>query len=93
VRGARLVLAGDTGALHLARALERPLVAVHGPTDPERHGPWRALDDALWVRLPCSFCHRRMDDAKPCLLRLEPERIAEHALARLLGGPRGAPSV
>jgi hypothetical protein len=34
-----------------------------------------------------------MDDAKPCLLRLEPERIAEHALARLLGGPRGAPSV
>lgn len=83
VRGARLVLAGDTGAAHLARALDRPLVAVHGPTDPERHGPWRARDAAIWFRLPCSFCHQRMDEAKPCLLRIEPEQIAERALAQL----------
>jgi ADP-heptose:LPS heptosyltransferase len=64
--------------------LDRPRVAVHGPTDPARHGPWGALEDAVWVNLPCSFCHQRMDEAKPCLLRIEPERIAELALARLV---------
>jgi lipopolysaccharide heptosyltransferase I len=87
VRSARLVLAGDTGALHLARALGRPLVAVHGPTDPSRHGPFGALADAVWVELPCSFCHRRMDEAKPCLLRIEPETIAARALSALAPGP------
>ncbi len=83
LRGARLVLAGDTGAAHLARALGRPLVALHGPTDPERHGPYGAADAALAVRLPCSFCHRRMDEAKPCLLAITPAAVVARALATL----------
>jgi len=83
LRGARLVLAGDTGALHLARAFGRPLVALHGPTDPERHGPYGAPDAALAVRLPCSFCHRRMDEAKPCLLAIAPAAVVARALAAL----------
>jgi heptosyltransferase-1 len=81
--GARLVLAGDTGALHLARAFGRPLVALHGPTDPERHGPYGAPESALAVRLPCSFCHRRMDEAKPCLLTIAPAAVVARALAAL----------
>lgn len=39
-RRARIVIAGDTGPLHLAAALERPVVAVFGPTDPARNGPY-----------------------------------------------------
>jgi lipopolysaccharide heptosyltransferase I len=83
VRGARLVLAGDTGAAHLARAFGRPLVVVHGPTDPARHGPWADPEAVVVRRLPCSFCHRRMDAAKSCLLLVEPREIAERALRRL----------
>jgi heptosyltransferase-1 len=37
---ARLLVAGDTGPLHLADALGTPVVAVFGPTDPERNGPY-----------------------------------------------------
>jgi len=85
IRGARLVLAGDTGATHLARAFGRPQVAVHGPTDPALHGPWQRPGAIVVQRLPCSFCHRRMDEAKACLLRLEPERVAAAALAALEG--------
>ena len=84
--GARLVLAGDTGALHLARALGRPLVGVYGPTDPDRHGPYRAAEWTLAARLPCSFCHRRMDEAKACLLAIAPGEVVERALAALAAG-------
>ncbi len=41
-RRAGLVIAGDTGPLHLAAALERPVVALFGPTDPARNGPYGA---------------------------------------------------
>jgi heptosyltransferase-1 len=83
IRGAKLVLAGGTGAIHLARALARPLVAVHGPTDPDLHGPWGESRYAVWHRLPCSYCHRSMDETKPCLLGISPEAVVERALVRL----------
>jgi heptosyltransferase-1 len=35
-----LVIAGDTGPLHLACALGRPVVGIYGPTDPSRNGPF-----------------------------------------------------
>jgi heptosyltransferase-1 len=35
-----LVVAGDTGPLHLACALRKPVVGIYGPTDPARNGPY-----------------------------------------------------
>jgi len=83
VRGARLVLAGDTGAVHLARAFGRRVVAVHGPTDPGRHGPWGDLEGVVVRHLACSFCHRRMESAKSCLELVTPGEIAARAVAQL----------
>ena len=37
----RLFVGGDTGPLHLADALGTPTLALFGPTDPERNGPYR----------------------------------------------------
>jgi heptosyltransferase I len=45
---AALVLAPDTGPLHIARALGRPVVGLFGHTNPWRVGPYRA-DEELWV--------------------------------------------
>lgn len=39
-RRASLVIAGDTGPLHLACALGKPVVGIFGPTDPKRNGPF-----------------------------------------------------
>src|SRR5262249_21263555 len=39
-RQARLFIGGDTGPLHLAAALRIPVVAIFGPTDPARNGPY-----------------------------------------------------
>jgi lipopolysaccharide heptosyltransferase I len=85
LRAAALMLGGDTGPTHLAHALGTPVLMVMGPTDPERHGPYGAPERALYRRLPCSFCYRRFDEAKACLLELPPERVAERAAVLLAG--------
>ena len=58
-RRARLVVAADTGPLHLACAVGTPVVALFGPTDPARNGPF-ATDDVVIRRAPpCAPCYSR----------------------------------
>lgn len=85
LRASRLVLAGDTGPMHLAHALGTAVVAVMGPTDPETHGPFGCPGNTVSIKLPCSFCHQRFDGPRACMLAIEPEQIVATALARLLG--------
>jgi heptosyltransferase-1 len=80
IRRSRLMLGGDTGPTHLAQALGTPVVMVMGPTDPERHGPYGAPESAVFKRLPCSFCYKRLDETKPCLFEVPPRRVVERAL-------------
>ena len=46
-RRAKLFVGGDTGPQHLAAAVGTPIVAIYGPTDPARNGPFCAADIAL----------------------------------------------
>jgi heptosyltransferase-1 len=46
-RRAALFIGSDTGPMHLAAAVGTPIVALHGPTDPVRNGPYSKLDIAL----------------------------------------------
>ena len=58
-RLARVMVAADTGPLHLACAVGAPVVGIFGPTDPARNGPFSAGDVTV-RRLPlCAPCHRR----------------------------------
>ena len=43
IRRAKLFIGGDTGPVHLAAALRIPVVAIYGPTDPARNGPYGPL--------------------------------------------------
>lgn len=45
--GSRLVVSPDTGPLHIARALETPVVGLYGYTNPKRTGPWRRYQDLV----------------------------------------------
>jgi ADP-heptose:LPS heptosyltransferase len=58
-RRARLVVAADTGPLHLACALGAPVLALFGPTDPARNGPFAADDVVVTCRPACFPCYRR----------------------------------
>lgn len=47
LKGAKCIVGADTGPLHLAIALGTPAVALFGPTDPARNGPYRSSDIVL----------------------------------------------
>lgn len=91
LRHAALVMAGDTGPLHLAHALGRPVLCLMGPTDPHCCGPYGAVDRAIWRRLPCSFCHKRYTGTMPCIEAIPPEIIADRARLLLDGQSLPAP--
>jgi heptosyltransferase-1 len=88
VRRAALVIAGDSGPLHLAAALERPVVGIYGPTDPARTGPYgvgtlypgQVLRDASSVT-----SHARVAEMEPGMLRIEAEDVAGAAMEVLRG--------
>jgi lipopolysaccharide heptosyltransferase I len=63
VRRAKLFLSGDTGPLHLAAAVGTPIVAIYGPTDPARNGPFSPTDITLWSHEPINYT-RRASEAK-----------------------------
>jgi lipopolysaccharide heptosyltransferase I len=67
-RAAALMVSGDTGPLHIAGAAGTPLVAIFGPTDPERNGPWAAGDVVVSRHGSCA-CHyqRQCRQAAWCL--------------------------
>lgn len=56
---ASICVTNDSGPMHLAVALDRPVVSVFGPTDPIWAGPYRRNGAVLRVDLPCSPCYLR----------------------------------
>lgn len=48
IGGSNLVVAPDTGPVHIARAIGVPVIGIYGHTNPWRVGPWKAYQD-LWV--------------------------------------------
>jgi ADP-heptose:LPS heptosyltransferase len=58
-RRAQLVVAADTGPLHLACAVATPVVGLFGPTDPARNGPFSSCDIVVRRTPLCAPCHRR----------------------------------
>ena len=93
--GARVVVAGDTGPLHLAAALGRPVVGIFGPTDPVSSGP--RSEDAAVVRagLPCSPCYdmrtpadcKLPDRGMPCMWNVGSNQVLAAIGSVLLSRP------
>jgi|SRR5579862_296634 len=81
-----LTIAGDTGPLHLACALGRPVVGIYGPTAPSRNGPFGTHFKVL--RNPDSRRdHTRREAPEAGLLTIEPADVLE-AADELLAGER-----
>lgn len=84
-RGAKLFVGGDTGPLHLAAALQVPVVAIFGPTDPARNGPYATRSVVL--RSPASpTTHARNPKPDEGMLEIGVDAVVEAARGLLAAG-------
>ncbi len=70
VRRAGLVIGGDSGPIHLAAALKVPTVALFGPTDPQRNGPWGPGAHRVLRHASSVTSYKHVDDPDPGLARI-----------------------
>jgi heptosyltransferase-1 len=77
-RRARLFIGGDTGPMHLAAALGVPVVAIFGPTNPARNGPFGTR--SIVLRSPISpTTHSRRAQPDPGMLEISVDEVVAAA--------------
>jgi heptosyltransferase-1 len=87
-RRAKLFIGGDTGPLHLAAALQVPVVAIFGPTDPVRNGPYGT--GSIVLRNPASeTSHSRRAQPDEGMLEISVDEVVR-AARQLLAGTEAA---
>lgn len=76
---ARLVITNDTGPMHIAAALNIPVVAVFGPTDPRRTGPYGRNNIILQSHSGCVPCFKRRCTDMLCMHEVTPEAVVRES--------------
>lgn len=96
IRRSELMVTNDTGPMHVAAALGKRVVALFGPTEPARTGPYGQIENTLQLDLPCVPCMRsRCTYFKPleCLRALSPAAVFDAVGKRLAGAEPSKSSV
>jgi lipopolysaccharide heptosyltransferase I len=76
LRLASLLVSGDTFALQAACALGVPVVALFGPTNPLRNGPFQGRDKVVSKALDCSPCYKHECSTLKCLHAISADDVA-----------------
>lgn len=72
---ARIVISTDSGPMHLAAAVGTPVIALFGPTDPARTGPYGAGHTIVRTELACSPCFLKKCPTKKCMEDITPRQV------------------
>lgn len=88
LRRVHVLVTNDSGPMHLAAALGTPVVALFGPTDPARTGPYGPGHTVLRSGVPCSPCFSRRCTntvTMQCLTTIRPQEVIDSATKLLKG--------
>ncbi len=87
ISDARIVISGDTGPMHIAVALDVPVVALFGPTDPMRTGPYGWQDNknltVIKSNTPCSPCFKKRCKDPFCMSSISVEMVMKEVKSLL----------
>jgi lipopolysaccharide heptosyltransferase II len=80
IENAALLVANNTGPVHIAAALGTPVVDLYALTNPQ-HTPWRVLSRVLFHDVPCKYCHKSVcpEQHHACLREVTPQQVAQAA--------------
>ncbi len=82
-KSARAVITTDSGPMHLAAAVGTPVVALFGPTDPARTGPYGEGHTVIRADLACSPCLLKKCPTRECMAAITPDQVFT-ALERII---------
>lgn len=86
IRLGEVMVTNDTGPMHVAAALGKPVIGLFGPTEARRTGPYGQQDRVLRSALPCAPCMKsRCHYPIPmeCLKAITPETVLQRVTAAL----------
>lgn len=72
---AKLVISVDSGAMHLASAVDAPVLALFGPTNPLTHGPYGEGNRVIYKNVGCSPCRNRKCASQICMKMISEEEV------------------
>jgi heptosyltransferase-1 len=77
MRNAVLVISNDSGPMHIAAAFNVPVVAIFGPTSPERTGPYGEEHIIIRSEEACSPCFKKRCEDLKCMKGITVARVLE----------------
>ncbi len=89
LQGAELVVAADSGPLHLASVLGTPVVGLYGPTSPKRNGPYGKHDIAVRNVTEAETTYKRGNDVSEAMLSISVDQVAAAVQERLANRESG----
>src|SRR2546423_7259731 len=91
IRRAEVAVTNDSGSMHVAASLGKPMVSVFGPTNPVHIGPYERPETVVAVDLPCSPCHYRRLSQCPfdhaCMKQVTSAMVVER-VRKILGSAK-----
>ncbi|MFG0285085.1 MAG: glycosyltransferase family 9 protein, partial [Phycisphaerales bacterium JB039] len=82
VQSAAVVIANDSAALHIAVGFDRPIVALYGPTDVNKVGPYGRAADVLQKLAPGDDLNHKRPENVRLMERVGVEEVLDAAIAR-----------
>ena len=96
IRRAEVAVTNDSGSMHVAASLGRPMVSVFGPTNPVHIGPYERPESVVRVDLPCSPCNYRRLSQCPfdhaCMKKVTSAMVVER-VRKILSIAKNQPAV
>ena len=79
IKNCDLIIANDSGPMHISAALGKPTLGIFGPTNPKNHGPYSPISDyVIKDDLFCIICNKlECPYNHECMLHLENEKVLE----------------